>query len=293
MNLHATLMHFKQRFPTEVSCFSYIFKLKWPKGYRCPRCQSSSAYVIATRNLPLYECRFCHHQTTLTANTIMEKSRTSLRKWLLAIFLVAQPTNINTVSLSEQLGVSYKTAWTMLHKIRKAIHHFDSEHLLEGTGRGAVECYGKPHNPTILRHSQEHPVLVLAAHKSNHMSYYKFIVIPAEFLNQKSLTPNGEETLKSANIAASTKSSFIIDKRYRLADSRYIRSLFKKACTSINQTFHGVGPKYLQFYLDEYCFRLNYSHYNDLITLLTSICLTPLSTPLLQMKEDNHLYPVA
>lgn len=119
-----------KRFPTEASCVPVLFSYKWPHGFRCPNCRHPHAYVIRTRRLPLYECGSCRHQTSLTAGTIFEGSRTSLRKWIAAIWLVANPKEgINAVRLRSIIDVTYKTAWAMLHKIRTAISCAD-----EGSG---------------------------------------------------------------------------------------------------------------------------------------------------------------
>lgn len=80
---------FNERFADEKDCFDLIYKVKWPTGYKCPRCGHPHAYTVATRRLPLYECMSCRHQSSLTAGTIFTKSRTSLRKWLLALYLVS------------------------------------------------------------------------------------------------------------------------------------------------------------------------------------------------------------
>src|SRR5690554_457477 len=78
---------FQQQFDSEESAVSFLFCAKWPNGFRCPRCNHQEAYVITTRKQPLYECHSCRHQTSLTAGTVMENSRTSMFKWLAAFFL--------------------------------------------------------------------------------------------------------------------------------------------------------------------------------------------------------------
>src|SRR5581483_3683360 len=82
---------FLARFDTEEACADYLFHIKWPNGFICPRCdQHRDYYTITTRRLPLFECHHCHHQTSLTVGTVMEGSHTALRKWFVALFLVSQ-----------------------------------------------------------------------------------------------------------------------------------------------------------------------------------------------------------
>ncbi|TVY11929.1 transposase [Paenibacillus cremeus] len=101
---NAQLKHFQELFGTEEACADYLFHAKWPDGFSCPRCGSHHAYKTATRRLPLFECAHCRHQTSLTAGTIFENSRTALTKWFLALYLVSQlETGISAVALSEAI----------------------------------------------------------------------------------------------------------------------------------------------------------------------------------------------
>ncbi|BFH17306.1 transposase [Paenibacillus melissococcoides] len=145
----------------EAECHSFLFRMKWPDGFTCPRCHHGEAYVIKTRRLPLYDCRACRHQTSLIAGTIMEGSRTALWKWITAIWLVSRTDiSLNAVELRALIQVTYKTAWSMLHKIRKAINRADSAQPLEGEVHGIVAFYGRPYYSPILLHERECPIIV-------------------------------------------------------------------------------------------------------------------------------------
>ena len=78
-----SLLAFQKRFRTEKACQKHLFGLRWPQGYRCPRCQHDQAYFHRTRHL--YACKACGYQTSLTANTIFHKTRPPLRKrfWMI------------------------------------------------------------------------------------------------------------------------------------------------------------------------------------------------------------------
>ena len=75
-------LQFTEAFPTEEACRSYLFSRRWPNGFACPRCGGREYYHISTRDL--YECRYCRYQASLTAGTIMEKTRTPLMAWFLS-----------------------------------------------------------------------------------------------------------------------------------------------------------------------------------------------------------------
>ncbi len=106
---------------TERSCLEYLFRLKWPEGFRCAKCRHTAYYVITTRTYPLYECKRCGRQTTLTVGTIFEKTHTDITTWFAAIYLLVQETEVRTARIADQLDINYETAWSMVRKIRQAI----------------------------------------------------------------------------------------------------------------------------------------------------------------------------
>ena len=78
-----TLPQFMRRFRTEPACREYLFKLKWPHGFICPFCGHGHYYELPKRRL--YQCKACGHQSSVTADTVMHKTRTPLRKWFCAL----------------------------------------------------------------------------------------------------------------------------------------------------------------------------------------------------------------
>ena len=81
-----TFKEFIDRFKSEEDCREHFFKMRWPNGFVCPKCEYKEYSFIKFRDL--YQCKKCGHQASLTAGTIMHKSHTGLREWFLAIFLV-------------------------------------------------------------------------------------------------------------------------------------------------------------------------------------------------------------
>jgi transposase-like protein len=92
-----SLASFVARFNSEEACADYLFQIKWPHGFVCPRCHHHDYYKMTTRRLPLYECAHCHHQASLTVGTVMEGSRTPLQKWFIAFYRLSQPHSINAL----------------------------------------------------------------------------------------------------------------------------------------------------------------------------------------------------
>ncbi|MTI82891.1 MAG: IS1595 family transposase [Firmicutes bacterium] len=115
-----SLFEFQQRFSSEEACQEHLFNMRWAEGFECPRCGCKEYYHISSRRH--YQCRDCNYQASLTAGTIFHKTRTALRKWFWAIFLVANDKRgFSALSLQHSIDVSYPTAWLMLHKIRTAM----------------------------------------------------------------------------------------------------------------------------------------------------------------------------
>lgn len=108
-------------FDNETTCREYLIALRWPDGYLCPRCKSISPPWITERGY--LHCRDCAKEISATAGTIFERTRTPLRTWFLAIwFVTSQKHGASALGLKRVLGLgSYQTAWTWLHKLRRAM----------------------------------------------------------------------------------------------------------------------------------------------------------------------------
>jgi transposase-like protein len=120
---------FLARFGSDEQCREYLFQARWPEGFRCAACGHDDAYALKTKIV--YECVACRKQHSLLAGTIFEQTKTGLAKWFLAIYLVTSSKGgIAATELKRQLGLgSYQTAWTWLHKIRKAMVRPDRQPL--------------------------------------------------------------------------------------------------------------------------------------------------------------------
>src|SRR3954466_14634965 len=120
---------FLARFGTDEQCREYLFKARWPEGFRCAACGHDDAYTLKTKIV--YECVACRKQHSLLAGTIFEQTKTGLSRWFLAIYLVTSSKGgIAATELKRQLGLgSYGTAWSWLHKIRKAMVRPDRQPL--------------------------------------------------------------------------------------------------------------------------------------------------------------------
>lgn len=116
-----TFKEFDNFFPDEAACRDYLFRLRWPQGFCCPRCGSRSASWVTARDY--IHCRDCQGQVSITGGTVFDRTRNPLRTWFLAIwFVTSQKYGTSALGLQRVLGLgSYRTAWTWLHKLRRAM----------------------------------------------------------------------------------------------------------------------------------------------------------------------------
>lgn len=265
---------FYKQFPDERSCIEALSKAKWPSGFRCPRCQCAHAYVTRTRRLPLYQCFQCRHQTTPIAGTVMEGSRTDLRKWLLACCMIANhPDGINARRLSALISVTYKTAWLILAKIRTALSQQDHNTLLQGIVCANVAEAGPP-DVMQLRSGKHrrYPLFVAgeyesASHKAPSGSYYlsdpirlKIKLLPPSVWHDGRVSSfAARDTFATMHVDEATTTHDLHFSMHRYGPKRYmplVRAAYE-ASRWIYSSFCGVSSKHLQIYLDEFSFRYN------------------------------------
>jgi transposase-like protein len=157
-----SLLQFQRSFPDDAACAAFAFKLRWPEGFRCPKCGGRRAALLRSR-AHTYECLDCGRQTSVTAGTVMHRSKLPLATWFWAAHLLAtQGMELSSSQLERQLGVSYRTAWLILQKLRRSILALDQAPL-----RGRVECgYVElaPHGTSRAAAPREaKPIVVVAA----------------------------------------------------------------------------------------------------------------------------------
>lgn len=120
-------------FPDDAACAAFLAQLRWPEGFVCPACKMASTAWYESRGR--LECPTCHHQTSVSAKTIFDKTRTSLTTWFEAAWhLTTAKNGLSAKTLERTLGTSYRTAWAMLQRYRVSMVRSERERL-----SGAVE----------------------------------------------------------------------------------------------------------------------------------------------------------
>ncbi|AGA59898.1 hypothetical protein Theco_3887 [Thermobacillus composti KWC4] len=256
-------MHFHVMFApsflhlSEAQCADMLFRIRWPEGYRCPRCQSTAYSVIRTRRLPLYECAVCRKQCSVISGTVMERSRTPLSKWFTAASLIAYNC-VSAVYLSRRIGVTYKTAWLMLHKLRNAMAGAVEGDLLTGLVRLDL---GKANRRLIPSpdglHPTEHPYIIGAS--MNGAGEPERVRIAIDWGGDTYLgkiTPEGALRFIGQHVDKSASVDLTVDDWGRTGGLA-IKKVGWSIEDDIRMFHHTVGAKHLHYYLQEGVYRYN------------------------------------
>lgn len=239
-----SFFEFQERFRTEEACFHHLHKLHLPDGFRCPKCRHTKAYFMKKRKV--FQCANCRNQTSLTANTIFHKTRTPLRKWFWAVYLVgSDKRGCSAKRLSKLIDVSYPTAWLMIHKVRKAMKDRDALYKLNHFIEMVDHIDSNNLNEFVYRSIEPYQTIKTDAYPS-------YNVLNMAFDHQKEIVKTHEamEKLPWVHILIGNVKSFI------------------------RGTYHGVSHKHLQSYLSEFCYRFNRRFFeNQMTDHILSACL--------------------
>jgi transposase-like protein len=124
-----SLTEFQEAFPDEAGCAAFLFERRWQGGFICPRCAGDRVAALKSR-AHTYECLDCGRQTSITAGSVMHRSKLSLTVWFWAAHLMSTHSNgMSARQLADQLGLTYKTAWLLTQKLRRSMVDPDREPL--------------------------------------------------------------------------------------------------------------------------------------------------------------------
>ena len=128
-----SLAQFLRDYGTESKCYRALYKSRWPRGFRCPACEGSRRSRFVREGRVYYQCRKCRHQTTLTSGTLFQGTQLPLATWMLALYLLTSTkTDLSALELMRHLGVNYKAAWRIKHKVMQAMAEREATRKLDG-----------------------------------------------------------------------------------------------------------------------------------------------------------------
>lgn len=274
-----TIVEFQRRFPDDDACMEYLFASRWPEGFACPRCGHGQAWPVAKRRL-VWECAACRRQTSVTAGTVLHKTHTPLHLWFWAAYLMSTPTpGVSAVQLQRQLGLGrYETAWTMLHKLRRAMVNPERQHLLDevevdecfvggheaglrgGRARGTkvlvavgVEVRGAGSGRARMAVIDDASAAALTGFVRDNVAAGATVHTDA-WRGYRTLTGLGYDHRPRSQRAARAGGKDVDEILPRV--HRVISNLE----SWLQGTHRGVSGEHLQVYLDEYTFRFNRRH---------------------------------
>lgn len=128
-----SMAEFMQHYGTEAQCYRALYWSRWPQGLCCPVCHERRRSRFGRGRQVYYPCCACRHQTTLLSGTLLESTKLPLRTWMLAIHLLTTTkTNLSALELMRHLGVNYKAAWRIKHKVMQAMATREESRQLKG-----------------------------------------------------------------------------------------------------------------------------------------------------------------
>ncbi|MGD2084054.1 MAG: IS1595 family transposase, partial [Chromatiales bacterium] len=138
-----SMPEFFQQFGTEAQCEAALETVRWPPGFRCPRCDGTADWVLRGGARKAFQCSDCRRQISLIAGTVFQGPKLGLRVWFLAIYLISQArTGLSALALKRRLGVSYPSAWLIHHKLMQAMAERERRNLLQGPVQVDDACLG-------------------------------------------------------------------------------------------------------------------------------------------------------
>jgi transposase-like protein len=260
------LTELTQQFGTDEKCRKALEQLRWKKGAECPRCKSAATPVA---NRFQYDCDSCHYQFSVTAGTIFHDSHLSLWKWFIATALLCESKKgMSACQIQRTVGMSYKTAWYLCHRIRAAMLETAKPKLggtveIDETYVGGKKRRWRPRSEKqvvigirqrngdlrLIRSEDARSETVREIIKANVGGHVEVIMTDESAIYPWALSKI--EKKKHRTVCHS--------KEYVAGDvhTNTVESAFSLLKRGIVGTWHKVSAKHLPAYLDEMCFRFN------------------------------------
>jgi len=277
-------------FPDEDSCRKDFKQKREKEGVFCKKCNSKEHYWL--RNKYQWQCKVCSFRTTLRSGTFMECSNLPIRTWYLAMmFMTYSKKGISALELQRQLGHSrYETIWSLMHRIRNVMGNRDARYTLGGMVE-FDEAYFEKATPEGLKlkrgkgSQKQQNVAVMAESifledpksgaKSKQCRYFKMQVLDSH--KKDTVNTTVQKNIENDSIVFTDKSTSYIDiakyveghlmekssKSTTNETLKWVHIAISNAKRTLLGIYHKIKGKYLQLYLDEFCYKLNRRYFGD------------------------------
>lgn len=263
-----TLLEFEKRFSADEACRAYLATLRWSEGWACPRCGGDQNWAVRR---DLWRCRQCRHEVSVTAGTIFQDSHLPLTIWFRAMWHVtSQKNGMSALGLQRVLGLgSYKTAWALLHKLRRAMVRPGRDRL-----SGVVEVdetyWGGEEEGVAGRLTHDKALIAVAAQEDGRgLGRIRLRRIPDltkatlhGFIGQ-SIEPGSTVRTDGLNAYRGLK-DYMHDRQVQRnqPEGEHLMPRAHRAVSLLKRWLMGthqgaIGHDHLDYYLDEFTFRFN------------------------------------
>ena len=268
-----TWSEFLEWFPDEAACLAFLEGLRWPEGFVCPACGTAAEPYRATRGRLI--CPACRHQASVGAGTIFDKTRTPLTAWFAAAWYVTnQKHGVSALGLKGVLGLgSYQTAWTIMHKLRRAMVRPGRDRL-SGDVEADETYVGGPEPGLRGRQTRKKAIVAIAVEIPQPRGFGRARLRRIPDVSGQSLLSFVRDAVEPGSVIHTDgwrgynglPEAGYTRKKTVLSDSgdpahvsmpavHRVASLLKRWLLGTHQG--SVGPEQLDYYLDEFTLRFN------------------------------------
>ena len=271
-----SLPDFFAQFGTEIQCEAVLEHARWPSHFICPECGEHRHSLVHRGGQKLWQCSACRKQTSLTAGTIFESTRLPLRLWFLGIYHLTQPKNsVSALELKRLLGVSYKAAWRIKHKLMQVMDERENDRVLGGRVELDDAYLGGVRSGKVGRGAEGKVPFVIAVETSEdkHRPWYVRLD-PVPGFTKKALVQWAQNALAPTTLIVSdglacfaSAAEIVADHERVVVGNRrssdlecfhWVNTLLGNIKSSIQGTYHGFKfDKYAARYLAELQYRFN------------------------------------
>ncbi|NME69255.1 IS1595 family transposase [Flammeovirga aprica] len=284
------IIEFTEKFPDEQSCINHFRLTREKEGITCKKCGCKKHYWL--KAIKQWQCSSCNFRTTLRSGTIMHGSKLSIRKWYLAnAYMTMTKKGISANEVKRQLNHSrYESIWRMMHKIREAMGKRDGLYVLEDMVEfdegyfttGAPESTdlkrgkGSQKQQNVAVMAESVPIEDIDTDTTSHQCrYFKMKVLESHL--KDAVNECVKENIQDTSVVFSDKSTSYVDiedlveyhfaekstKEYSKNKLGWVHIAISNAKRTFLGLYHHMKAKYLQNYLDEFCYKLNRRYFGD------------------------------
>lgn len=305
-----SMVQFMERYGSEDKCEAALMAMRWPRGFECARCGASTSSTFVREGRGYWQCSACRHQCTLISGTIFASSKLPLTRWFLAMHLLTQAkNNVSALELKRHLGVSYKSAWLVKHKVmevmrlREASRELDGrveidDAYLGGARSGGKSGRGSPNKVPIVvavqTTAQGQPVLA-CLRQQPHRAEEVAIFAAQHIATSATVVSDGLWCFRATQIVGADHERVVTGggrASVELPQLKAVNTVLSNLKTAASGTYHAFNfAKYAHRYLAELQYRFNRRF--DLSAILARLLrAAALTTPhpgaVIRMAELRH-----